>query len=207
MSWELLAWAMPKILVVCITSTEKLGSQLAMRDPGRECTYGLYCSSSCTQLMWGRSRFPLSLPSKWKKWLCWLMCGMASGAAPAGPMFSSKPPPACCWPLGWPPSALMFRDVRHVGHEVSCSSHERKHELEKHTHTHKCYDDISLHKTWLIIVGLGAASESGQSISLQLWTFKLLRTLKRWQINIHQKKSHITKVNNSSVVRSATKIY
>lgn len=36
-SWELLAWAMPKILVVCITSTEKLGSQLAMRDPARTC--------------------------------------------------------------------------------------------------------------------------------------------------------------------------
>lgn len=36
MSWELLAWAMPKILVVCITSTEKLGSQLAIRDPVRE---------------------------------------------------------------------------------------------------------------------------------------------------------------------------
>lgn len=34
-SWELLAWAMPKILVVCITSTEKLGSQLAIRDPIR----------------------------------------------------------------------------------------------------------------------------------------------------------------------------
>lgn len=33
MSCELLAWAMPKMLVVCITSTEKLGSQLAMRDP------------------------------------------------------------------------------------------------------------------------------------------------------------------------------
>lgn len=27
---------MPKILVVCITSTEKLGSQLAMRDPENE---------------------------------------------------------------------------------------------------------------------------------------------------------------------------
>lgn len=38
MSWELFAWAMPKILVVCITSTEKLGSQLAMRDPVEQCT-------------------------------------------------------------------------------------------------------------------------------------------------------------------------
>lgn len=35
-SWELLAWAMPRMLVVCITSTEKLGSQLAMRDPVRK---------------------------------------------------------------------------------------------------------------------------------------------------------------------------
>lgn len=32
-SWELFAWAMPRMLVVCITSTEKLGNQLAMRDP------------------------------------------------------------------------------------------------------------------------------------------------------------------------------
>lgn len=37
MSWELLAWAIPKILVVCITSTEKLGSQLAIRDPVEKC--------------------------------------------------------------------------------------------------------------------------------------------------------------------------
>ena len=32
-SCELLACAMPRMLVVCITSTEKLGSQLAIRDP------------------------------------------------------------------------------------------------------------------------------------------------------------------------------
>lgn len=32
-SWELFGGAMPRRLVVCITSTEKLGSQLAMRDP------------------------------------------------------------------------------------------------------------------------------------------------------------------------------
>lgn len=37
LSWELLAWAMPRTLVVCMTSTEKLGSQLAMREPeGRD---------------------------------------------------------------------------------------------------------------------------------------------------------------------------
>lgn len=36
MSCELLACAMPRMLEVCITSTEKLGSQLAMRDPARE---------------------------------------------------------------------------------------------------------------------------------------------------------------------------
>lgn len=36
-SCELLAWAMPKMLEVCITSTEKLGNQLAMRDPAGEC--------------------------------------------------------------------------------------------------------------------------------------------------------------------------
>lgn len=41
-SWELLAWAMPRMLVVCITSTEKLGSQLAMRDPVRR-RGGFYC--------------------------------------------------------------------------------------------------------------------------------------------------------------------
>lgn len=35
-SCELLACAMPRMLDVCITSTEKLGSQLAMRDPARE---------------------------------------------------------------------------------------------------------------------------------------------------------------------------
>lgn len=33
LSWELLACVMPRMLVVCITSTEKLGSQLAIRDP------------------------------------------------------------------------------------------------------------------------------------------------------------------------------
>lgn len=32
-SCELLACVMPRMLVVCITSTEKLGSQLAIRDP------------------------------------------------------------------------------------------------------------------------------------------------------------------------------
>lgn len=32
-SWELLACVIPRMLVVCITSTEKLGSQLAIRDP------------------------------------------------------------------------------------------------------------------------------------------------------------------------------
>lgn len=36
LSWELLACAMPRMLVVCMTSTEKLGSQLAMRDPEGE---------------------------------------------------------------------------------------------------------------------------------------------------------------------------
>lgn len=32
-SCELLACVMPRMFVVCITSTEKLGSQLAIRDP------------------------------------------------------------------------------------------------------------------------------------------------------------------------------
>lgn len=138
MSWELLAWAMPRILVVCITSTEKLGSQLAMRDPVRECmNFMNYCDTvyHCQvnpQSDLSSDSCLTDLPSKWKKWLCWLICGLASGAAPAGPVLSSKPPP-CCWPLVWPPSPLMFRDVRHVGQEVSCSSHERKQELEKHT--------------------------------------------------------------------------
>lgn len=36
LSWELLACVMPRMLVVCITSTEKLGSQLAIRDPETE---------------------------------------------------------------------------------------------------------------------------------------------------------------------------
>lgn len=35
LSCELLTCAMPKMLVVCITSTEKLGSQLAIREPNR----------------------------------------------------------------------------------------------------------------------------------------------------------------------------
>lgn len=130
MSWELLAWAMPKILVVCITSTEKLGSQLAMRDPVRECMdFIIHCHA---QPIWCTASPQPDSPSKWKKWLCWLICGLASAAAPTGPMLSSKPPP-CCWLLAWPPSPLMFRDVRHVGHEVSCSSHERKQELKTHT--------------------------------------------------------------------------
>jgi len=33
LSWELLACVIPRMLVVCITSTEKLGSQLAIREP------------------------------------------------------------------------------------------------------------------------------------------------------------------------------
>lgn len=72
---------------------------------------------------------PSDWPSKWKKWFCWLLCGLASAAAPTGPMFSSTPAP-CCGLLSWPPSPLMFRDVRHVGQEVSCSSQDRRHELE-----------------------------------------------------------------------------
>lgn len=136
-SWELLAWAMPRMLVVCITSTEKLGSQLAMRDPIRQ-KVDFCVRDKASKWTWSSRRFILGpvplLPSKWKKWLCWLMCGLASAAAPAGPMFSSSPAP-CCWLPTWPPSPLMFRDVRQVGQEVSCSSHDRRHELEKN-HKH-----------------------------------------------------------------------
>lgn len=132
-SWELLAWAMPRMLVVCITSTEKLGSQLAMRDPVRR-GGGFYRDGQVLKVNLIRTKvspfgFVPRLPSKWKKWL-WLMCGLASAAAPTGPMFSSKPAP-CCWLPTWPPSPMMFREVRQVGQEVSCSSHDRRHELGK----------------------------------------------------------------------------
>lgn len=36
LSWELLACAIPRMFVVCITSTEKLGSQLAIREPANK---------------------------------------------------------------------------------------------------------------------------------------------------------------------------
>ena len=63
MSWELLAWAMPKILVVCITSTEKLGSQLAMRDPGREwMDFRMYCHSQPDKVR----PLPQHLPCVWQ---------------------------------------------------------------------------------------------------------------------------------------------
>lgn len=137
-SWELLAWAMPRMLVVCITSTEKLGSQLAMRDPVRK-EVDVIVTDKASRRTWSNWRLILGfvplLPSKWKKWLCWLMCGLASVAAPTGPIFSSNPAP-CCWLPAWPPSPLMFRDVRQVGQEVSCSSHDRRHELKKHNDVH-----------------------------------------------------------------------
>lgn len=70
------------------------------------------------------------LPSKWKKWLCWLMWGRASAAGPPGARFPSRAP--LCWgSRAWAPSPLMFRGNLQVGHEVSCSSQERRQELQE----------------------------------------------------------------------------
>lgn len=96
------------------------------------------------------------------------MCGLASAAAPTGPMFSSKPGP-CCWLPTWPPSPLMFRDVRQVGQEVSCSSHDRRHELKKHktrSSTYCIWMYCSLY--WLDFTGLSSISGSGLLLPLRL---------------------------------------
>lgn len=78
------------------------------------------------------------LPSKWKKWLvnmfwgcCW---GGWGGAAPrsSGTLLLGS---TCC------PS---LREVRHVGHEVSCSSHDVKQELSSREGWKHFYDIFQL---------------------------------------------------------------
>lgn len=72
----------------------------------------------------------LLIPSKWKKWLCWFRWGRTSFPGPVAMLSAGA---LCPSPLSLSPS-LMFSDMRHVGQEVSCSSHERRHELHvQHT--------------------------------------------------------------------------
>lgn len=66
---------------------------------------------------------PMRDPWKWKNRLCGWMCGLASAAAPTGPMFSSTPAPGC-WLLSRAPSPLVSKDVLHVGQELSCSNYK-----------------------------------------------------------------------------------
>lgn len=65
-------------------------------------------------------------PSKWKKWLCWFKRGLPSAAA-TGTKFSSRFSPG--WSSLTRLLSAMFRDILHVGQEVSCSSQERRQEL------------------------------------------------------------------------------
>lgn len=65
LSWELLAWVIPRMLVVCITSTEKLGSQLAIRDPktnkkpAQVLETSFPCQLLCGRPLYGTSRYSL----------------------------------------------------------------------------------------------------------------------------------------------------
>ena len=62
-SWELLACEIPRMLVVCITSTEKLGSQLAIRDPKTKRTqHKLEISSPAWSSLGSAARGPQLVP-------------------------------------------------------------------------------------------------------------------------------------------------
>lgn len=104
------------------------------------------------------------------------MCGLASATAPTGTMFSSTPAP-CCWFLSWPSSPLMFRDVRHVGQEVSCSSHERRQELKTQT----CSSIYCIEMYWSLFGVFIIAAETPNSLTRTHQAFCKQPSLKLFQ--------------------------